>query len=40
LPEDLRGALGIRGDEEDEDGAESHDGEGDEDYAGVGLVKE
>jgi hypothetical protein len=43
LPEELRGALGIRDDDEDEDGAEidaDEDGEGDEEYAGVGLVEE
>jgi segregation and condensation protein B len=41
LPEELRGALGIRDD--DEDGAEieaDEDGEGDEEYAGVGLFEE
>jgi hypothetical protein len=41
LPEELRGVLGITGD--DEDGAEidsDEDGEGDEEYAGVGLVEE
>jgi segregation and condensation protein B len=44
LPEELRGALGIRDDgEDDEDGAAiaaDEDGEGDEEYAGVGLVEE
>jgi segregation and condensation protein B len=43
LPEELRGALGIRRDDEDEDRAEieaDEDGEGDEEYAGVGLVEE
>jgi segregation and condensation protein B len=43
LPEELRGALGIGGDDEDEDGAAieaDEDGEGDEKYAGIGLVKE
>jgi segregation and condensation protein B len=40
LPEELRDALGIRAD--DEDGAidADEDGEGDEEYAGVGLVEE
>jgi hypothetical protein len=40
LPEELRDALGIRGD--DEDGAidADDDGEGDEEYAGIGLVEE
>jgi segregation and condensation protein B len=41
LPEELRGALGIRDD--DEDGAEidaDEDGEDDEEYAGIGLVEE
>jgi segregation and condensation protein B len=41
LPEELRGALGIRDD--DEDGAEidaDADGEGDEEYVGVGLVEQ
>jgi segregation and condensation protein B len=41
LPEELRGALGIRDDEEDEDGAEidaEEDGDVDEDY--VGMVEE
>jgi segregation and condensation protein B len=41
LPEELRGALGIRGD--DEDGAEidaDKDGETDEEYAGIGVVEE
>jgi segregation and condensation protein B len=43
LPEDLRGALGIRDDDEDEDGAAikaDEDGEGDDEYAGVGLFEE
>jgi segregation and condensation protein B len=39
LPEELRGALGITGDDEDEDGAEI-DAEEDGEYAGVGLVEE
>ena len=42
LPEELRGALGIR-DDDDEDGAAiaaDEDGEGDEEYAGVGLFEE
>jgi hypothetical protein len=41
LPEDLRGALGLTGD--DEDGAEidaDEDGEGGEEYVGIGLVEE
>jgi hypothetical protein len=41
LPEELRGALGIRDD--DEDGAESaadEDSEGDQEYAGVELFEE
>jgi segregation and condensation protein B len=41
LPEELRGALGITGD--DEDGAEidaDEDGEGGEEYVGIGLVEE
>jgi segregation and condensation protein B len=41
LPEELRDALGIRDD--DEDGGESaadEDSEGDQEYAGVGLVEE
>jgi hypothetical protein len=40
LPEELRGALGIRDD--DEDGAidADEDREGDEEYAGIGLVEE
>jgi len=43
LPEQLRGALGIRDDDENEDGAEidaDEDGETDEEYAGVGLFEE
>jgi segregation and condensation protein B len=43
LPEELRGALGIRDDDEDNDGAAiaaNEDGEGDEEYAGVGLFEE
>jgi segregation and condensation protein B len=43
LPEELRGALGIRDDDEGEDDAEidaDEDREGDEEYAGVGLVEE
>jgi segregation and condensation protein B len=43
LPEELRGALGITGDDDDDDGAEidaDEDREGDEEYAGVGLVEE
>jgi segregation and condensation protein B len=44
LPEELRGALGIKDDDEDdEDGATTaadEDGEGDEEYAGVGLFEE
>jgi segregation and condensation protein B len=43
LPEELRSALGISDDDENEDGAEidaEEDGEGDEEYAGVGLVAE
>jgi hypothetical protein len=41
LPEELRGALGIRDD--DDDGAAitaDEDGESDERYAGVGLFEE
>ena len=41
LPEELRGALGIRDD--DEDGAAiagDEDREGDEEYAGIGVVEE
>jgi hypothetical protein len=41
LPEELRGALGLR--DEDEDGAAieaDEDGEGDDEYAGVGLFEE
>jgi hypothetical protein len=41
LPEELRGALGITGD--DEDGAEidaDEDGEVGEEYVGIGLVEE
>ena len=41
LPDELRGALGITGD--DEDGAEidaDEDGEGGEEYVGIGLVEE
>jgi len=43
LPEELRGALVITGDDEDEDGAAieaDEDGEGDEEYAGVELFEE
>jgi segregation and condensation protein B len=43
LPEELRGALGIRDDDEDKDGAAieaDEDGEGDDEYAGVGLFEE
>jgi segregation and condensation protein B len=43
LPEDLRGALGITGDDEDGDGAEidaDEDGEGGEEYVGIGVVEE
>jgi segregation and condensation protein B len=43
LPEELRDALGITDDDEDEDRAESaadEDSEGDQEYAGVGLVEE
>jgi segregation and condensation protein B len=43
LPEELRGALGIRGDDEGEDGAEidaDEDREVDEDYVGIGVVEE
>jgi segregation and condensation protein B len=44
LPEELRGALGLRDDDEDdEDGAAiaaDEDGEGNEEYAGVGLFEE
>jgi hypothetical protein len=43
LPEELRGALGITGDEEDEDGAASaadDDGDVDEEYVGIGVVEE
>jgi segregation and condensation protein B len=43
LPEELRGALGIRDDDEDNDGAAitaDEVGEGDEEYAGVGLFDE
>jgi segregation and condensation protein B len=43
LPEELRDALGIRDDHEDEDRAEidaDEDGETDEEYAGVGLFEE
>jgi hypothetical protein len=41
-PEELRGALGIRDDEEDQDRAESEaDGDGeDQEYAGVALFEE
>jgi hypothetical protein len=43
LPEELRGALGIRDDDEDNDGAAitaDEVGEGDEEHAGVGLFDE
>jgi segregation and condensation protein B len=40
LPEELRGALGIRDDDEDPTIAADEDGEGDEEYAGVGLFEE
>jgi segregation and condensation protein B len=42
LPEELRGALGITGDDEDgaEIDADKEDGEGGEEYVGIGLVKE
>jgi segregation and condensation protein B len=40
LPEELRDALGIRDDDEDDDGAEIEDSEGDQEYAGVGLSEE
>jgi hypothetical protein len=43
LPEELRGALGIRGDEEDGDRAEieaDEDGDVDEENVGIGLVEE
>jgi segregation and condensation protein B len=43
LPEELRGALGIKDDDEDEDGVTieaDEDGEGDDEYAGVGLFEE
>jgi len=43
LPEELRGALGLRDDDEDEDGAAieaDEDGEGDDEHAGVGLFEE
>jgi segregation and condensation protein B len=43
LSEELRGALGIRDDDEDEDGATvaaDEDGAVDEEYAGVGLFEE
>ena len=43
LPEELRGALGIRGDDEDEDRPEidaDEDREGGEEYAAIGVVEE
>jgi segregation and condensation protein B len=40
LPEELRGAVGIRDDDEDPTIDADEDGEGDEEYAGVGLVEE
>jgi segregation and condensation protein B len=40
LPEELRGALGIRDDDEDPTIDADEDGEGDEEYAGVGLFEE
>jgi segregation and condensation protein B len=43
LPEELRGALGISDDDDDDDGAEidaDEGGEGDEEYADVGLFEE
>jgi segregation and condensation protein B len=40
LPEELRDALGIRDDDEDDDGAEIEDSEGDQEYAGVELFEE
>jgi segregation and condensation protein B len=43
LPEELRDALGIRADDDDDDRSESaadEDSEGDQEYAGVGLVEE
>jgi segregation and condensation protein B len=39
-PEELRGALGIRDDDEGEDGAEIDADEDGEEYAGVGLFDE
>jgi segregation and condensation protein B len=41
LPEELRDALGIRDDDEDRaESAADEDSEGDQEYAGVGLVEE
>jgi segregation and condensation protein B len=40
LPEELRGALGIRDDDEDPTIEADEDGEGEEEYAGVGLFEE
>ena len=40
LPEELRGALGIRDDDEGPTIDADEDGEGDEEYAGVGLFEE
>jgi segregation and condensation protein B len=41
LPEELRGALGIRDDDEDDAEIEAdEDGDVDEDYVGIGLVEE
>jgi segregation and condensation protein B len=40
LPEELRGALGIKDDGEGEDGAEIDADEDGEEYAGVGLFDE
>jgi len=40
LPEELRGALGIRDDDEDPTIEADEDGEGDEEYSGVGLFEE
>jgi segregation and condensation protein B len=40
LPEELRGALGIRDDDEDPTIEADEDGEGGEEYSGVGLFEE
>jgi segregation and condensation protein B len=40
LPEELRGALGIRDDDEDPTIEADEDGDVDEDYVGIGLVEE